>query len=155
MRKTLILLAATSAALAPPALAQLNGGVAGQVGGSVDPGRVAGDITTDVTEPVGDVVDHGASDALGSANLKLAAREDVRAGANVTDSKGNSIGTVQSIDGDNAVVVSGGKLYNIPLSALYSHASGSAHGLVTKLPKAEFEARGSASADTGSPSPGR
>ncbi|SKB58814.1 hypothetical protein [Sphingopyxis flava] len=158
MRKTLILLAASAAAVAAPALAQLDTGVAGQVGGSVDPGRVAGGVVQDVTQPVGgvvDQVDQTANDAIGSTDLKLAAREDVRAGANVTDSKGNSIGTVQSIDGDNAVVVSDGKLYNIPLSALYSHAAGTAHGLVTKLPKAELEARGAAAAETDAANPGR
>ena len=156
MRKTLILLAASTAAFAAPAFAQVDTGVAGQVGGtvggSVDPGRMAGDVVQDATQPVGDAVDQvdqTAKDATDAADLKLATREDVRAGANVTDSKGNSIGTVQSIDGDNAVVVSGGKLYNIPLSALYSHAEGAAHGLVTKLPKSEFEARGAAGADAG------
>jgi len=158
MRKTLILFAASAAAVATPALAQLDTGVVGQVGGTVDPGRVAGDVVGDVTQPVGgvvDQVDQTANDALDSADLKLAAREEVHAGANVTDSKGNSIGTVQSIDGDNAVVVSDGKLYNIPLSALYSHAEGTAHGLVTKLPKAEFEARGAAGAETDAANPGR
>lgn len=152
MRKTLILLAASTAALAAPALAQVDTGVTGQVGGTVDAGRMAGDVVQDATQPVGDAVDQvdqTAKDATDTANLKLATREEVRAGANVTDSKGNSIGTVQSIDGDNAVVVSDGKLYNIPLSALYSHAEGAAHGLVTKLPKSEFEARGAAGADAG------
>jgi len=153
MRKTLILLAASTAAFTAPAFAQVDTGVAGQVGGtvggSVDPGRMAGDVVQDATQPVGDAVDQTAKDATDTADLKLATREEVRAGANVSDSKGNSIGTVQSIDGDNAVVVSDGKLYNIPLSALYSHAEGAAHGLVTKLPKSEFEARGAAGADAG------
>src|SRR3546814_1351321 len=53
---------------------------------------------------------------------------------------GNSIGTVQSIDGGNAVVVSGGKLYNVPLSALYAHGTDTAKGLVSKVPQAQLEA---------------
>lgn len=141
MRTTLILLAAGSAALATPAFAQV-GGVAGQVTGDVtgqvNPGEVASDTVGRVTQPVGDVVDQTddmVNDTVDSANLKLATQDQVRAGANVTDMNGNSIGTVQSVDGDNAVVVSGGKLYNIPLSELYSKADGAAGSLVSKLPK--------------------
>ncbi|SNS63688.1 hypothetical protein [Sphingopyxis indica] len=141
MRTTLILLAAGSAALATPAFAQV-GGVAGQVTGDVtgqvNPGEVASDTAGRVTQPVGDVVgqtDDMVNDTADSANLKLATQDQVRAGANVTDMNGNSIGTVQSVDGDNAVVVSGGKLYNIPLSELYSKADGAAGSLVSKLPK--------------------
>src|SRR3546814_14520550 len=67
---------------------------------------------------------------------------------------GNSSGTVQSIDGGNAVVVSGGKLYNVPLSALYAHGTDTAKGLVSKVPQAQLEAHtaagAGASADTAS-----
>src|SRR3546814_16075483 len=67
---------------------------------------------------------------------------------------GNSSGTVQSMDGGNAVVVSGGKLYNVPLSALYAHGTDTAKGLVSKVPQAQLEAHtaagAGASADTDS-----
>jgi len=141
MRTPLILLAAGSAALAAPAFAQV-GGVAGQVTGDVtgqvNPGQTASDTVGGVTQPVGDVVDQTddmVNDTVDSANLKLATQDQVRAGANVTDMNGNSIGTVQSVDGANAVVVSGGKLYNVPLSELYSKGDGAAGSLVSKLPK--------------------
>src|SRR3546814_4867502 len=86
--------------------------VTGDVTGQVNPGEVASDTAGRVTQPVGDVVgqtDDMVNDTADSANLKLATQDQVRAGANVTDMNGNSIGTVQSVDGDNAVVVSGGK----------------------------------------------
>src|SRR3546814_13488281 len=112
--------------------------VTGDVTGQVNPGEVASDTAGRVTQPVGDVVgqtDDMVNDTADSANLKLATQDQVRAGANVTDMNGNSIGTVQSVDGDNAVVVSGGKLSNIPLSELYSKADGAAGSLGSKLPK--------------------
>lgn len=151
MRKTLSLLATGAALLAAPALAQV-GGVAdvnagAQVG--VNPAGTVGAVTDRVGQTV-DRVDEGVNRTVDTTKLKLAAREDVRAGAQVSDSSGNSVGTVQSVDGDQAIVVDGGKLYNVPLSSLYSHAEGAAHGtthgLVTKLPKTELKARAEAGA---------
>lgn len=147
MRKTLSLLATGAALIAVPALAQV-GGVAdvnagAQVG--VNPAGTVGAVTDRLGQTV-DRVDEGVNHTVDATKLKLAAREDVRAGAQVSDSEGNSVGTVQSIDGDQAIVVDGGKLYNVPLSSLYSHAEGAAHGLVTKLPKADIKARAEAGA---------
>jgi len=160
MRKTLILLAAGTAAIAGPAFAQLGstagqvtGHVTGNVTGQVDPAGTVGNVTDQVTQPVGEVVDQvdqTANDAVDATDLTLATQDQVRAGANVTDMDGNSIGTVQGIDGGNAVVVSGGKLYNVPLSALYAHGTDTAKGLVSKVPQAQLEAHAGAdaSADT-------
>lgn len=156
MRNTLILLAAGTAALATPALAQL-GGVAGDVTGNVtggvtgqvNPGQMVGDTVDSATQPVGEVVnqtDDMVNGTVDAAQLRLATQEEVRAGANVTDMNGNSIGTVQSIDGSNAVVVSGGQLYNVPLSELYSKADGAASGLVSKLPKDSLQVHAGADA---------
>lgn len=147
MRKTLSLLATGAALIAAPALAQV-GGVADVNGGAqvgVNPAGTVGAVTDRVGQTV-DRVDEGVNHTVDATKLKLAAREDVRAGAQVSDSEGNSVGTVQSIDGDQAIVVDGGKLYNVPLSSLYSHAEGAAHGLVTKLPKADIKARAEAGA---------
>ncbi|WP_411340555.1 hypothetical protein V6U71_00875 [Sphingopyxis sp. J-6] len=147
MRKTLSLLAAGAALIAAPAFAQV-GGVADVNAGAQVGVNPAGTVAT-VTDRVGqtvDRVDDSVNHAVDATKLKLAAREDVRAGAQVSDSSGNSVGTVQSIDGDQAIVVDGGKLYNVPLSSLYSHAEGAAHGLVTKLPKADLKARAEAGA---------
>ena len=127
MRKTFALLAAGTALLAAPALAQPQ------------------------TDPVGgtvDRVDGATKKAVDDANLTLATREQVRAGAEIYDTSGNSVGTVQSIDGDTAIVVREGKLYNVPLAAIYHGAVGETHGLVTKLSSAEIEARTAAAVES-------
>ncbi|WP_152998600.1 hypothetical protein [Sphingopyxis sp. H115] len=88
-----------------------------------------------------------AGQAADAANLTLATREQVRPGAQIHSTDGQSVGTVQSIDGDTAIVVRDGALYNIPLAAIYHGAVGSSHGLVTKLSSAEIEARTAAAAE--------
>src|SRR3546814_684167 len=103
MRKTFILLAAGTAAIATPAFAQLagtagqvTGHVTGDVAGQVDPAGTVGNVIDQVTQPVGEVVDQvdqTANDAVDATDLTLATQEQVRAGANVTDMDGNSIGT--------------------------------------------------------------
>ncbi|MCW0198566.1 hypothetical protein [Sphingopyxis sp.] len=150
MRKPLTLIAAGAAALAAPAIAQV--GVGGTVDATLGTGPVAGTVGN-VTDQVGDTVgrvDDTVNGTIDETKLVVAAREQVRAGAQVTDTAGNDIGTVQSIDGDNAVIVDGGKLYNIPLAALYSKADSVTGPLVTKLSKAEIRANahGSAAART-------
>ncbi len=143
MPKSLALLAAGTAFLAAPALAQLDaGGVAnvnlvGQLGGN--PGNTA-------AGAVGGI-DGAAKKAVDTANLTVATREQVRAGAEIY---GNSVGTVQSIDGGTAIVVRGGKLYNVPLSEIYHNAADRAHALVTKLSRAEITPRASIGAAVGS-----
>lgn len=152
MHKALTLLAAGAAILATPALAQVGGTVGGSVDTTVGTGPVA-DTVGNVTGQVGKTVEHvdGAlNGAIDSTKLVVATREQVRAGAQIVDTKGNSVGTVQSIDGANAVIVDGGKLYNIPLAEVYSKADSVTGPLVTKLPKAEIRARvqGSAATET-------
>ncbi len=150
MRKALTLIAAGAAALAAPAIAQV--GVGGTVDAAVGTGSATGTVGN-VTDQVGDTVgrvDDTVNGTIDETKLVVAAREQVRAGAQVTDTAGNDIGTVQSIDGDNAVIVDGGKLYNIPLAALYSKADSVTGPLVTKLSKTEIRANahGSAAART-------
>lgn len=91
--------------------------------------------------------DTAAGKAADAANLTLATREQVRPGAQIHSTDGQSVGTVQSIDGDTAIVVRDGALYNIPLAAIYHGAVGSSLGLVTKLSSAEIEARTAAAAE--------
>lgn len=145
MRKALTFLAGTAAILAAPALAQVGGVVGGTVDTTAQVGTgTVGDTVTGVTGRVRDTVDRvdgSVNRKLDATKLTLATRDQVRAGAQVTDRAGNSVGTVQSIDGDNAVVVDGGKLYNIPLGTLYSKAEGATGTLVTKLPRADIAAR--------------
>lgn len=147
MRKALALLMAGPAFLAVPALAQLapdgsaNINLVGKVGlkgGAVD-AAVDG-----ITNPVGGTVDRldgTPNKTVDATSLTLATREQVRAGAELYDTSGNSVGTVQSIDGDTAVVIRGGKLYNVPIAEIYHGAVGATHGLVTKLSSAEIQAR--------------
>lgn len=147
MRKPLALLMLTPALLAGPALAQLapdgvaNVNLVGQVGlgGNAATSPVAGTVGQ-----VGDTV----GKAVDAANLTLATREQVRAGAELYDTSGNSVGTVQSVEGDTAVVIRGGKLYNVPLAEIYHGLVGATHGLVTKLSRAEIQARTTAEVET-------
>lgn len=142
MRKAFALFAAGAAFIATPALAQLAGGTV-DAGAGVNTSPIGGTVGG-VTDRVGrtvDTVDGAASRTLDSTKLTLATSEQVRAGVTITDRAGTSLGTVQSVDGDNAIIVDGGKLYTIPLGSLYSSAKGAANTLVTKLPKAQIAAR--------------
>jgi hypothetical protein len=124
MRKTLMMLAAGTALLGAPAFAQPDSDTA--------------------AEPV----DSAVAQAPDAVKLTPATREQVRAGAEIADTGGNSIGTVQSIDGDTAIVVKDGKLYDVPLSSIHLDA-GNPHRLVTTLAPDEIQARTAASAETG------
>ncbi|WP_447756883.1 hypothetical protein [Sphingopyxis fribergensis] len=159
MRKAFALLTLAPTLFAFPALAQIapaqlapdgsaNVNLVGQVGlnGNAVDAAVEGG-----TNPVGstvDRVDDAVGKAVDSANLTLATREQVRAGAELYDTSGNSVGTVQSVEGDTAVVIRGGKLYNVPLAEIYHGAVGSTHGLVTKLSSAEIQARTTAAIES-------
>ncbi len=159
MRKAFALLTVAPALLAFPALAQTasapapaqlapdgsaNVNLVGKVG-------LKGGAVDGVTNPVGgtvDRVDSAVGKAVDTANLTLATREQVRAGAELYDTGGNSVGTVQSVEGDTAVVVRGGKLYNVPIAQIYHGAVGATHGLVTKLSSAEIQARTTAAIES-------
>jgi hypothetical protein len=154
MRKAFALLTVAPALLAYPAFAQLapdgsaNVNLVGKVGlngGAVD-AAVEG-----VTNPVRgtvDRVDGAVGNTVDAANLTLATREQVRAGAELYDRSGNSVGTVQSVEGDTAVVVRDGKLFNVPIAQIYHGAVGATHGLVTKLSSAEIQARTTAAIES-------
>ena len=137
MRKALPLFTLVPALLAAPALAQLAPAERGALHG--------------LTDPVGATVGHidaAAGQAVDTANLTLATREQVRAGAEIYDSSGNSIGTVQSVEADTAVVVREGMLYQVPVADIYHGAVGAAPGLVTKLSRAEIQARTTAAIES-------
>ncbi len=159
MRKAFALLTVAPALLAFPALAQTapapapaqlapdgsaNVNLVGKVG-------LKGGAVDAVTNPVGgtvDRVDSAVGKTVDTANLTLATREQVRAGAELYDTGGNSVGTVQSVEGDTAVVIRGGKLYNVPIAQIYHGAVGATHGLVTKLSSAEIQARTTAAIES-------
>ncbi len=154
MRKAFALLTVAPALLAYPAFAQLapdgsaNVNLVGKVGlngGAVD---AAVDGVTNPVRGTVDRADGAVSKTVDAANLTLATREQVRAGAELYDTSGNSVGTVQSVEGDTAVVVRGGKLYNVPIAQIYHGAVGATHGLVTKLSAAEIQARTTAAIES-------
>lgn len=132
-----LLTAAPALFIAVPAMAQ----------SAIGTGAAVGNLTDPVGSTVGRI-DSTVNGAVDTANLTLATREQVRAGAELYDTSGNSVGTVQSVEGDTAVVIRGGKLYNVPVSAIYHGAVGASHGLVTKLSRAEITARTTAEIET-------
>ena len=150
MRKAFALLTVAPALIAFPAFAQLapagsaNVTLVGKVGLK---GGAVQDPVDGVTNTVGQV-DGAVGKAVDAANLTLATREQVRAGAELYDTGGNSLGTVQSVEGDTAVVVRAGKLYNVPIAQIYHGAVGATHGLVTKLSTAEIQARTTAAIES-------
>lgn len=150
-----LLTAAPAFFIAVPAIARpapdggANVNLVGQVGGQAAIGT--GAAVGNLTDPVGSTVariDSTVNGAVDTASLTLATREQVRAGAELYDTSGTSVGTVQSVEGDTAVVIRGGKLYNVPVSAIYHGAVGASHGLVTKLSRAEITARTTAEIET-------
>ena len=143
------LLAATPALAQPAPDGGANVNLVGQVGGQagIGTGAAVGNLTDPVGSTVGRI-DSAVKGAVDTANLTLATREQVRAGAELYDTSGNSVGTVQSVEGDTAVVIRGGKLYNVPVAEIYHGAVGASHGLVTKLSRAEITARTTAEVET-------
>jgi hypothetical protein len=140
MPKALTLFALCAAFVSTPALAQLDLGLGAEaginVGGTV--GAVTG--TLDRTVAAADQQVNGAL-ALGS-DVRLATRADLETGAVVRNKHGASIGILQAVHGDMAMVVKNGRTLHLPLSAIYSSAS----GLMTTLTKAQLEAMVSAGA---------
>lgn len=151
MRKIHVILAAGAAVAAGPALAQpiIGGATDVRVGASVGGGTLDA-----ATDQVGDIVDHSnhtVNKAIDTSRMTLATREQVRAGAEIRDTSGASIGTVQSVEGDIAVVIKGGKLYNVPIGSLYHGTTDDTQALVTNLSRAEIQARTTASVEGGAP----
>lgn len=146
-----LLMAAPALFIATPASSQpapdggANVNLVGQVG--IGTGAAVGNLTDPVGSTAGRI-DSTVNGAVDTTSLILATREQVRAGAELYDTSGNSVGTVQSVEGDTAVVIRGGKLYNVPVSAIYHGAVGASHGLVTKLSRAEITARTTAEIET-------
>ena len=147
MRNPATILALGAALAATPALAQINVGVGAQtgvgVGVGVNPGTAVGGVTGTVDRTVG-TVDRTVNRSLNSG-LRVATSADLRSGIVVRDRRGHSIGAVQSVSGNTAVVVKGGRTMHIPIAALYRGAS----GIVTNLTKAQLNAMASANANAG------
>ena len=172
MRNFIILFGSAAALGAVPASAQLAGTVGGAVTGTAGAvtslvnanaqTRVDTTVNTRIdTAPVldsaGRVVDHthhavdrAVTTSGNSGSVTLVTREQVRPGLVVRDKRGQRIGTVARVEGNQAVVVSGNRLYRVPLLALYRRTTGAANGLVSSIPRAQLTARVNAKASTGS-----
>lgn len=138
MRKTISCAALAAALVAMPAMAQVDLGVGGQAGAGVN----AGGAVDAVTAPVGgavDSVDRTVNRAIPKGltdGLEAATSADVTSGVEVRDASGARVGTVQSLEGDTAVVVQGNRHMQVPVASLYRKGK----GLVTSLTRAELRA---------------
>ncbi len=146
MRTSIKLIALAAAATAAPAFAQVAGvqtGVGAHVNTGVDTGRVVGDVrgVADRTVDRTDRAVNRTVDRTANRSHRLATAADLRTGIVVRDSRGQRVGTVQSVGANTAIVVQGNRRYQVPLSSLYRTAT----GLVTHVPRAEL--RASAQAD--------
>lgn len=71
-----------------------------------------------------------------AAPTAAATQDDLKAGATVYDSAGATVGTIQSVTANGAVVVSGKLRAEVPTTSFAKNAQ----GLVIGITKAEFEA---------------
>jgi hypothetical protein len=153
MRYPVRYLALGAALAATPALAQLGVNLGGQagaglnVGGVVNPGAAVGGVTGSLDRTVNHV-DHAVDGTINGAldgDLRVATAADLQSGAVVRDKHGHSIGVVQSVDGNAALVARNGRQVHVPLAALYRSSS----GLMTSLTKTQVNAMFAASANAG------
>lgn len=154
MRRIAIAAAITATIVAAPAAAQLVGSVGADVGVGtgvvVDTGRTVGSVIDTVDRTGTRAVtqaDRLANRTIAGTQVTLVSRTDVRSGAEVRDSRGKRVGTVQEINGDTAVVVSGQRAYHVPLASLYRSASGKARTLYTAVPRTQLAAHAAAQAN--------
>jgi hypothetical protein len=159
MRKLAYFAAAAAAIVAAPAAAQLGTGLGAGVGANVgtgvqvDTARTLGGVVDTVDRTANrtvDAADRAATRTINGTNLTLVTSNQVTAGTEVRDSRGQRIGTVSGIDGNAAVVVSGQRTYHVPLAQLYRRTSGTARYLVTSIPRAQLTGHVNAQANANS-----
>ena len=173
MRNITVLAGLSAALVAMPAAAQLGTTLGGTVNTTVGAATNVGvptvgtNVGTAVNNSVNAEVDTATAAsaarsrgagitqrALGrsmtAANLSLATRQQVRTGLVVRDTRGQRIGTVRSLDADSAIVVSGNRMYHVPLGALYTRSTGAVTSLVTSVPRAQLTAHVAARANANS-----
>jgi hypothetical protein len=108
-------------------------------------GQASGDAAA-TTAPTGTTAGANATAAADSAAganaaspigpVQLAAKEDITAGATVIDQQGGSVGTIESVSAEGAVIATGKARVQIPLGSFGKSAS----GLVIGMTKIELEA---------------
>ncbi|PWG02600.1 hypothetical protein [Sphingosinicella humi] len=157
MRNKLILTAA-AAALAVPAMAQVGADVGATTDASVGAEAPASGTLDTVQDTVGtatdtaqDTVNTATDTATGVADqatgattgATAATAADVQAGAEVRDTDGNVVGTIESVDANGAVIATGEARVQIPVSSFAKDDK----GLVIAMTKAELEAAAKAAAE--------
>jgi hypothetical protein len=155
MRISLRFIAFGAALAATPALAQLNVGLGGQggvnvgvgAGVNVNPGATVGGVTNTLgnTATRLDRTVNGTVNGALDSELRLATAADLRSGATIRDNRGRKVGAIQSVQGNVALVATGGRTVRVPIASLYRSSS----GLVTKLSKSQINAMASANANAG------
>lgn len=165
MRKSIFLVSA-AALMAVPAMAQqvgvdVDAGAAADVGATVQTPDAADtmdavqdtvDTATDTaaetvdqaTDTAADAVDEAGRAAAGT-QVEAAVAADVTAGAEVRDTDGNMVGTIESVDANGAVISTGKARVQIPVSSFAKNDE----GLVIAMSKAELEAAAEAAAQPG------
>jgi len=88
-----------------------------------------------------------ATSKLSDSDLTLVTSDQVTAGLVVRDQRGQRIGTVSSVSGDTATVVSGKRSYSVPLSSLYTSTTGKANTLISSVPRAQLTGKVNAKAN--------
>lgn len=156
MRNKLFLTAA-AAAFAVPAMAQVgvdvgataNTGVDAQapVSGTLDAVQDTVDTTRDTVQDTVNTATDTAVDAAdqatdAAAGTEVAAAADVKAGAEVRDTDGNVVGTIETVDANGAVIATGEARVQIPVTSFAKNDT----GLVIAMSKAELEAAAKAAA---------
>ena len=68
--------------------------------------------------------------------VQLAAKEDIKTGATVIDQQGGSVGTIETVNAEGAVIATGKARVQLPLGSFGKSPS----GLVIGMTKAELEA---------------
>jgi hypothetical protein len=107
--------------------------------------------STDATAPAADAAVGASADAAASAPAAdtggataAAAAADVSAGATVLDTSGATVGTIEKVEGDKAVLSTGSVRVGIPVSAIGKND----RGLVIAMSKSEVEAAAKANSAT-------
>jgi hypothetical protein len=118
----------------------------GTPGGDAPPGGLTGGVTGS-TQSVADQVDqvnrrlNGEREAIRNPGrhadrARPATAADVIAGAAVSDTAGVQLGTIESVDAEGAVIVTGAGRARIPVEAFGKNS----HGLLLQTTKAQFDA---------------
>jgi hypothetical protein len=130
MRISTSILALGALLASAPTLAQVSAGGTVSAGTGINAGgstTAAGRIVS-VTDRIVSVGSRTVNGGLANG-VRVASRTDLRTGAEVRDSNGVRLGTVQSLHGNRAVIVNGSRAFHVPFGNIYR----STLGLVTDL----------------------